>query len=69
MEKISIHCRYCRKSLKLTYLPTGISNKKIAEGLLTNCPFCNGKHPRDINLGNITESVLVKEAVGGKFFI
>ena len=69
MKKITIHCRYCRKSLKLTYLPTGSRDKKIAEGLSMNCPFCNGKHPRNIDFSKITEKVIANDAVDGKFFI
>jgi pyruvate-formate lyase-activating enzyme len=69
MRKIAIHCKYCRKGLKMAYTPTGNENTLVLQGITMTCPYCHNKNPRTMALHNFTEKRFLEKAEGDKYFI
>ncbi len=67
--QITLHCKYCRKSLHVGYIVTGNRDEKVLQGLTMTCPVCHNKHPRAMSLHNITEGEFLKQTVGSKVFV
>lgn len=65
MKKINIHCRKCRKGLRMSYTPCGEKNAIVLRGIEISCPYCK----RTMTLKNYTEEKFLENAVGDKFFI
>lgn len=65
MKKINIHCRKCRKGLRMSYTPCGDKNAIVLRGIEISCPYCK----RTMTLRNYTEEKFLENAVGDKFFI
>lgn len=65
MKKINIHCRKCRKGLRMSYTPCGDKIAIVLRGIEISCPYCK----RTMTLKNYTEEKFLENAVGDKFFI
>lgn len=69
MQEIALHCKKCRKSLHVAYMPTGKKNVKVLQGATMTCGNCHNKYPRAMSLHNFTEEEFLQKVEGSKFFI
>lgn len=68
MQQIDFHCKLCKKSLGISYYPTGNPDAVVLNGIIMKCH--TKKCVRTLTLKNMTESYIVAHVdKNGKIFI
>jgi hypothetical protein len=64
-EKITVYCRKCKKSTRVSYVLTGYDDTPVLPNVQIACKYCT----RVITFKKLTEGEMKKMAKGNRFYV
>ncbi len=65
MQEITIFCKRCKKSLRISYVVTGNDEAPVLPSVIIKCPHCK----RALTLKKCTEKKFIANSVDGKYYL